>query len=291
MNHPTAHRRAATGSVTTAETGATGDVVPALDAASVILLRDAPSSPTGMEVLLLRRHPRSKAFAGADVFPGGKVDPLDGKLDDAQWTCADFAAWQRRLDADTDELTLGLLVAAVRETFEEAGVLFARHRDGTPVSADELNSEPFIEARRRLAARADHWDWAPWLRDQHLALDLDALSMWSWWVTPVGRPHRFDTRFFVATLPRHQEATHDDVETTAMRWIAPHLALEEDERGRVHLRRPTRSNLTTISRYPTPSAAIAATRAGEIDLRRMQNPSVPAPAEVRGSEPLGRPEA
>lgn len=273
--------------------GASSTVSDAVDSSTVVLLKDAPQTSDGMEVLLLQRHTKSKAYAGAFVFPGGKVDDMDRRLDEACWSTDDLARWRSELGAEDDEAAVGFLVAAVRETFEEAGILLAHHRDGSPVSGDDLLQDSFTTARNRLASRDDDWDWTPWLLSERLTLDLDSLVMWAWWVTPVHRPYRFDTRFFAARLPTEQLATHDRVETTAMRWMTPSAALDEFAAGRVQMRNPTVKNLEALTRYPNPATAIDAGRRGDVDRRRIQPRVILVDGEVQieiepGAEPQTR---
>lgn len=271
--------------------GTSSMVADAIDSSTVVLLRDAPQTTDGMEVLLLRRHTRSKAYAGAFVFPGGKVDDSDRWLDAACWSTGDLPRWRVEIGAEDDEAALGFLVAAVRETFEEAGILLAHRRDGTAVTGDDLLRESFLTARARLASREDSWDWTGWLVSEGLTLDLDSLVMWAWWVTPVHRPYRFDTRFFAARLPSEQLATHDEVETTAMRWLTPSSALEEFAAGRVQMRNPTVKNLEALTAFPDPSAAVEAGRRGEVDRRRVQPRVVLVDGEVQIEiEPGGEPQ-
>jgi 8-oxo-dGTP pyrophosphatase MutT (NUDIX family) len=247
------------------------DVTPAVDAATVVLARDAAAG--GIEVLLLERHLNSDFAGGAFVFPGGKVDPSDRALAPERWTGADLDAWQQRLGAADPDDALALLVAGVRECFEEAGVLLARHADGRAVSAETLASPSFVETRRRLASRDERFDWRSWLDVEQLVLDLGALAMWSWWVTPDGQHKRFDTRFLVAALPAGQRATSDEVETTSLRWISPHEALAAHARDEVMVIYPTRRNLRDLAVFADTESLLRAAHAGEVDQRRIQ-PSV-----------------
>jgi 8-oxo-dGTP pyrophosphatase MutT (NUDIX family) len=249
---------------------------PPLDAATVVLVRDHPPAPgeepgrAPLETLLLERHLASDAFGGAFVFPGGKVDAADRELDGARWVGPPLGPWRERLGAASDADALGLLVTAVRETFEEAGVLLAMREDGTPLEPDDLGSVSFVEARRRLAARGARWDWRTWLSDEGLTLDLGALALWSWWVTPEGSPKRFDTRFFVARLPVGQVAGHDEVEATSLRWVRPGDALAAQRRGEVAIIFPTRHNLAALATFATAEEAWQAAAAGAVDHRRIQ---------------------
>jgi 8-oxo-dGTP pyrophosphatase MutT (NUDIX family) len=244
---------------------------PAVDATTVVLARDAAAG--GIEVLLLERHLNSDFAGGAFVFPGGKVDPNDGQLASARWSGAELDGWRERLGAADASGALALLVAGVRECFEEAGVLLARHADGRPVSVDDLASPSFLEARARLASRDERFDWRPWLEAEDLVLDLGALALWSWWVTPDGQHKRFDTRFLVAALPVGQQATSDEVETTSLRWIAPDEALAAHARDEVMVIYPTRRNLRDLAAFPDTATLMRAAHAGEVDQRRIQ-PSV-----------------
>ncbi len=242
----------------------------AVDSSTVVLLRESQDPNIPMEVLLLERHQKSKAYAGAFVFPGGKVDDTDRWMDPLCVAEVDLDAWAARLGAENAQAARGFLVASVREMFEEAGVLLAHHRDGRAVTQDDLVSPSFLTARARLVSREDKFDWTGWLVQEGLVLAIDQLGLWSWWVTPVHRPYRFDTRFFVAVLPSGQEATVDDVETTSMRWLAPATALSEYEAGRVSMRNPTLRNLEALLPYAAPQDVLTAVTNGEVTVRRMQ---------------------
>jgi len=241
--------------------------VPPIASTTIVLLRDAD---TRLEVLLLGRHLDSDFAAGALVFPGGKVDDIDRGMAPRRIQGANPHRWRQLLGTRDDREALGLLVAGVRETFEEAGVLLAVREDGSRLTAADLARDSFQEARRRLAARGAPWDWRDWLDDEGLVLDLGALAMWSWWVTPKGRRKRFDTRFLVAHLPEGQDARHDDVETTSLRWIRPSEALAAHARGEVSMMFPTRCNLETLDTYPSAHAAVEAARCYRVDRRRIE---------------------
>lgn len=247
---------------------------PAVPSATVLVVRDGVA---GLEVLLLERHLRSDFMGGAYVFPGGKVDARDARLSPDRVAGVDLEVAARELQVEDAGAALGMLVAAVRETFEEAGVLLARRADGSAVTADDLATPSFIAARRALAARGEPYDWRPWLAEQELVLDLGALAFWAWWVTPHGMHKRFDTRFFVAQLPPEQAdvAAHDEVEITAMRWVTPPAALDAQAAGEVTIIFPTRRNLRTLGGFASAADAVAAARAGRTDRRRTLPQRVP----------------
>ncbi|GGI02688.1 NUDIX hydrolase [Egicoccus halophilus] len=261
-----------------------GSTAPAVDAASVLLLREHDAGP---QVLMLERHLRADFAGGALVFPGGKVADMDGGLDAARWVGDAPTRWQERLGTATTSQAQGLLVAAVRETFEEVGVLLAQREDGTPLTDEDLRSRSFVEARRRLCDRGGSWDWRRWLEDEELVLDLRLLRFWSWWVTPEGQHRRFDTRFFLARLPKGQTASPDDVESTEVRWSRPDEVLDAGARGEAVVIFPTRCNLRQLADFPSVDAAWRAATEDAVDQRRIQPTIVRRDGEVLVQHPDG----
>lgn len=241
----------------------TGETTQPTESATVMLLRDGPA---GLEVLMLERHVESDFAGGALVFPGGKVDEEDRTLPPARWTGLDLDEAAPVMGA-APELTLGWHVAALRETFEEAGVLLAR-RGGEPVTSADLSTPAVREARQRLAARDAALSLSDWLAEHDLVLDLGALTWWSWWVTPPGLHKRYETRFFVAEAPAGQIGAHDEVETTSMRWTTPSDALAAGRDGSATVIYPTRKNLEVLAGFESTDAAIEAARRGAVDRRR-----------------------
>lgn len=222
----------------------------AIEAATVMLVRDG----TSVEVFLLERHIDSDFVGGAWVFPGGKVDEADAGLASSSLSGHPPPALVQQVGGGP---ATALCVAAIRETFEESGVLLARNGTGR-VTADDLRSDSYLAARRRLADRHSKWNWSGWLGDEGLRLDLSALAWWSWWVTPVGVHRRFDTKFFVAALPENQVAEHDNIETTNSRWASPAMALQAAESGSASIILPTRKNLEQLAKYPNTASIVVA---------------------------------
>lgn len=244
---------------------ATGTATP-VPSATVLLLRTGPSG--GMEVFLQERTIESDFAGGAYVFPGGKVDPRDTDMPPEVLGEVDAAALQRDLGTATPAAAVALVVAAVREAFEEAGVLLAR-RGGGHVDADYL-ADPDVEAMRAaLAARRSTADWRPFLRDRGLVLDLAALVPFAWWITPHGLHRRYSTRFFVAAVPPGQATTlgHDGSEMTDSVWASPAAALAAGESGERVVIYPTRRTLAALAAHDSVDDAITAARAGAVDLR------------------------
>ncbi len=224
-------------------------------AATLILVR-AGAAP--LEVLMLRRHPASVFAADAWVFPGGRVDEADG---------ADLGGFGPGLtDADASA-TLGIAsgglafwVAAVRECFEEAGILLARPaRGGRPGPVRRLDAARLARHRRDL--HAGRKTLAEVLAAEGLVLDLGAISYVSHWITPPGDSRRFDTRFFLAAAPPAQVASHDAAETVDSVWTTPADVLRRHAAGEVRLMFPTTKNLETLACFDTVEQLLEAARA------------------------------
>jgi 8-oxo-dGTP pyrophosphatase MutT (NUDIX family) len=222
------------------------------DAATVMLLRDG--SAGGVEVYMLRRQP-SMAFApGAMVFPGGSVDPRDAD-EQVAWTGPDAAEWGRIFDAPP-ELARALVCAAVRETFEESGVLLAGPSADSVV--EDTTSEEWEADRHALLDRSV--SLAELLSRRGLVLRADLLRPWSRWITPVMEPRRFDTRFFAAALPAGQRPRDVGGEASAVAWIEPAKALAGGRQGELALMPPTMVSLTELAACGTREAALAGPR-------------------------------
>jgi 8-oxo-dGTP pyrophosphatase MutT (NUDIX family) len=211
-------------------------------ASTLLLLRDDPS----FEVLMVERHHQIDFASGALVFPGGKSSPGDH---DEAWR--EHALGWGEHGAEQS----GLRIAAIREVFEEAGLLLARRIDGGPLAIEPAPLElrqsvdrgetPFLDVVRAAGAR----------------LDLSALTVFARWITPPVTPKRFDTWFYVAHAPADQLAVCDGRETVDACWYAPDAALEAAERGRRKLVFPTRMNLQLLARAASAAAAIDQARA------------------------------
>lgn len=215
------------------------DPMPPRPAATVMLLRDAPS---GLEVFLLQRHSQMDFAPGTTVFPGGGVDDRDREAD-IVWTGPSPAWWAQRMAVD-DELALALVCAAVRETFEECGVLLAGPDEGSVVG----DATAYHRARQRLASR--ELAFSDFLRGEGLVLRADLLRPWANWVTPAkGHRRRYDTYFFVAALPEGQHADDRTSEAVSAGWSPPSAAIEDFAAGRSVLLPPTWTQLDTLPKF------------------------------------------
>jgi 8-oxo-dGTP pyrophosphatase MutT (NUDIX family) len=204
-----------------------------------MLVRDSPR----LEVFMLRRSLRSVFVGGAYVFPGGAVDGDDREL-------ALLALVDGISSADADARlggpgALGFWVAAIRESFEEAGVLLARDApDGSLVIGDTPAFD--IERRRLIAGERPFLDV---VRDLGCVLDAGALAPFARWITPPGNSRRYDTWFFVAAAPDGHVYEHDDGETVASTWLRPADALAQARDGAIELIYPTFRSLQTLARF------------------------------------------
>jgi 8-oxo-dGTP pyrophosphatase MutT (NUDIX family) len=233
------------------------------DAATVILVRDAmdDTGEPAIEVCMLRRNLDSEFVAGVHVFPGGAVDP-DDYGDDIEALCPGRTDAEASAELGIDSGGLAFWVAALRECFEEAGVLLA-YRPADPDNDKERpldTTDPASLARfvgYRDALNAGTTRLLDVCRSEGLALDVGSVYYVSHWITPEQAPRRYDTRFFITAAPSGQVARHDDGETIASIWIRPDDALQRFQDGKIQLLPPTIENLRTIRRFQTTGEATA----------------------------------
>jgi glyoxylase-like metal-dependent hydrolase (beta-lactamase superfamily II)/8-oxo-dGTP pyrophosphatase MutT (NUDIX family) len=259
-------------------------------AATLMVLRDGPE---GMEVLMLRRAERgSDIFSGSCVFPGGTVDSRDAQLHGCCRGLDDAGASALlKLPANG----LDLFIAAIRETFEESGLLIAYEPDGTLVDLDRLASPEL--AAMRTALQEGEQGFAGLCGRLGITLAVDRLAYASHWLTPLGMPKRFDTRFFVTVAPASQTALHDDRETLQHLWLRPADALAQAKA--LKLMPVTQGQLKMLSAFDAAEACFQATLArSDIEMitprvaqgaegRQVVLPGMPAYAEIGRIDPLG----
>jgi 8-oxo-dGTP pyrophosphatase MutT (NUDIX family) len=190
--------------------------------------------------------------AGMYVFPGGSVDPRDQRVSDAAWGGPPPAAWAGLLTAD-ESLTRAIVCAAVRETFEESGVLLAGP-DARRV-IDDVTADDWEEDRRALLDRT--LSLAGLLERRGLVLRADLLRPWAHWITPEVEPRRFDTRFFVAALPVGQRTRDVGGEADLVAWVRPADALAAAERGELGMLPPTAFTLSELATFATVAEVLA----------------------------------
>ena len=215
---------------------------PAMPAATVTIVRDARD---GIEVLMMRRNLKSGFVPGMYVFPGGGLDDADLLFkNNGLCNCLDDASASGMLGVAADGLAYW--AAAIREAFEESGLLLARNGAGSLVTLTDAEVAARFDAQRR-QLNAGELDFAALIAAESLQLAADQLVYFAHWITPVTAPRRYDTRFFMAEAPPEQEPFHDDHETIAATWISPAGALTLHQRGEFEMRTPTVRTLETFA--------------------------------------------
>ncbi|HTF36378.1 MAG TPA: NUDIX hydrolase [Myxococcota bacterium] len=221
-------------------------------AATVLLVRDRVRA-SGLEVFMVERHHEIEFAGGATVFPGGKVH-----LSDASPTLRGRCRGTQGLE----DAALAVRVAAIRESFEECGILLARPQPQVAsqalVSAARLAD---LWKRYRSVLERHDLSMEELVRKEDLELACDLLVPFAHWITPEGMPKRFDTYFFIVRAPSDQVAAHDGHELVGGRWLTPAEALADADAGRRSIIFPTRMNLAKLGRSRSADDAIAAARA------------------------------
>lgn len=240
--------------------------------ATVLLLRDAALGASGdgsqregagVEVFLLRRAGSMAFAAGMHAFPGGGVDPRDAD-DDVPWAGPSPSWWARALGAD-EPTARSLVCAAVRETFEECGVLLAGPDEHSVVS--DVSGQEWEDERQALLARESAL--SELLERRRLVLRGDLLRPWGHWITPVFETRRYDTRFFVAALPEGQRARDVGGESDQAAWWVARDAVAAYEAGSVVMLPPTIVSVQELARIPDSATGLA--------LDRQVRPVMPRP--------------
>ena len=230
------------------------------DAATVMLIRDRDNLSSGpLEVFMLRRNLKLDFVGGAYVFPGGAVDPGDVEIARDPVLSGRDGIGSSSLMGLPDG-GLRFWVAAVRESFEEAGVLMAYRKGSTRLISLLDPAEHSLFEGYRAALNRKEVTFEVILRTERLRLACAEIFYFSHWITPNGAPRRYDTRFFLAAAPPEQVALHDDGETIANTWIEPRLALERYAAGEFDLIFPTIRNLEALTRFKNAAEAIEAAR-------------------------------
>ncbi len=223
--------------------------VPIKAAATVMAVRNVDGG--GVEVFMLQRTGRAAFGAGMYVFPGGRVDDVDGATELEPY-CSGMTDAEASAQMGLKAGGLAFWVAAVRECFEEAGILIALRRDG---------SAPAVDDEARHAVHDGTLSMLELCQQNDLLLDLTSTEYVDHWVTPAGEQRRFDTRFFVTRAPQDQDGVHDDKETVDSLWVRPTVALEMAEAGELQVMPPTVANLKWLAQYTTADGALAAAAA------------------------------
>ena len=228
----------------------TGSAVPAVDAATVILVRESPDSNVPWELFMVRRPMLTDFAADMYVFPGGKVDPADRDP-------AVAGAFDTTLPGDISDAP-AFRAAAIRELFEEAGVLLATSAQEGVEATDHRQ----VDLRRQL--RAAEIDLKDMVVGENLALQASALHPFAHWITPESMPRRYNTWFYLARLPDDRTAQHDEVETVDSVWISPREALHRARAGNFPLVFVTEKVLERMAPYESIDALLGSTSAADL---------------------------
>ena len=226
-------------------------VIEPRDASTVLLIRERRD---GLEVFMVVRHPDIEFAAGALVFPGGAVDPSDR----AEAVCGVVSEEAARMEPRE----LAWRVAAVREVYEECGVLLARELGESALI--DVKRLAAIDVRYQAQLTSHSLDIVALAASEKLELACDLLVPFGHWVTPKARPKRFDTRFYLAAAPVDQVARHDGHESVHSLWDEPGVICVQADAGQWSLRFPTRMNLEKLAASKNVEQALAAARVGTV---------------------------
>lgn len=231
------------------------------EASTLILARDGS---TGLEALLLERHRASRFAPGAFAFPGGRIEPDDAPPDVGAFCRGLTAVGAGRAlrDVSPPERALAFWVGAIREAFEEVGLLLAYDRTGEPIRLEGELGARFAAYRR--ACRRDPRAFWRMVREERLTLATDRLVYFARWITPEERSLRFDARFFIAAALPGQIPEPDGVEVVSWRWLTPRAALALHHDRQILLPFPTRKILETLDGFVGLAPLLAAARAREV---------------------------
>ena len=220
-------------------------------AATILMLRNGKDDTSPLEVFMVERNHKIDFATGALVFPGGKVDPGDSST----------LVIERTDGSIQNEYKASLVTAAIREAFEECGILLARASgDEDIISADRLSTlTPYRKALNENEISLENF-----LIKEDLRLAGDKLTLFAHWITPTMMPKRFDTYFFLAKAPQDHIPKHDGYESTDSTWITPQNAIDAAESKTRTIIFPTLLNLQKLSQYSTIEKAIQTTEAESI---------------------------
>ncbi len=221
-------------------------------ASTVVLLRRGDGTPGSLEIYLLRRHVDMAFAAGMCVFPGGGVDPRDFDHQ-ISWVGPTAAQWADRMGVE-ESLARALVCAAVRETFEESGVLLAGPTPDSVVS--DTTGEDWEADRGALESR--EVSLTDFLDRRGLSLRTDLLRLWGSWVTPVFEPRRYDTRFFVAEMPEGQVTRDVSTESDQVLWLSVRDAIRAVDDRQMLMLPPTYCTCLEVFEYGDPAEVLAA---------------------------------
>jgi 8-oxo-dGTP pyrophosphatase MutT (NUDIX family) len=235
-------------------------------AATVMLIDDRPD----LQIYVMERHADIVFGGGMWVFPGGRVDEADAPEAFASY-CLHRTDKQASAIMQMPSGGLTYYIAAIREAFEEAGILLARHRDtGELLDLTETDIKARFDAHRRDINDSNR-NFIELIEEENLMLDLGSMHYIARWITPEGPPRRYDTRFFITRMPTAQTPLHDDYELVHSRWLTPVRILEKFDRGEMTLMSPTLRMVRSLAQFSHSDQVIEAAAANQPDERARVN--------------------
>ncbi len=236
------------------------DTVKVRPAATVMLIDDRPD----LQIYMMERHANTVFAGGMWVFPGGSVDATD---DSSEFQAISI----HRSDEEASELMglraggLAYYVAAIREAFEEAGILLAlQQRNQEPLDLSDPETERRF-SRHRDDINDSSRNFMEIIRDENLILDAGAMHYVARWITPKGPPRRFDARFFIAKMPDNQNPIHDNGELVHSEWLSPSEILDQAEAGKMVLMSPTLRMIKNLALFDSAEQVIESVAANQVD--------------------------
>ena len=235
-------------------------------AATIMLIDDRPE----LQVFMMERHADIVFGGGMWVFPGGRVDDTDEPDAFAPY-CLHRTDQQASALMQMPAGALTYYIAAIREAFEEAGILLARHRDtGQLLDLTSPATEARFDAHRRDINDSNR-NFIELIEEENLMLDLGSMHYIARWITPIGPPRRYDTRFFITRMPTIQTPIHDDYELVYSRWMTPTRILEKYSRGEMTLMSPTLRMVRCLAQFSCADDVMKAAEANQSDERARVN--------------------
>lgn len=230
--------------------------VPVRHAATVMLVDDRPD----LQVYMMKRHAKTVFAGGMWVFPGGRVDEED-HTEEMQALCPHLSDAEASRKLGLDHGGLAYYVAAIREAFEEAGILMARHRNtGKPL---DLSDEPLASRfqQHRDDINDSNKNFIELMEEEGLVIDAEDMHYTARWITPLGSPRRFDARFFVSRMPRGQTAFRDNGELVDCAWLSPKEVLKKYDAGEITMISPTLRMVKNLALFDSADDIISAASA------------------------------
>ncbi len=213
------------------------------EAATIAVIRNNPEN--GLEALMMKRHSKDRFLPSYYVFPGGAIDSQDVSLAE-EFLGLPVSSGIEFEDARGAQ-SLSYLFGAIRETFEESGLILAYGSEGKYVEIESDETDRYNSLRSRVYRK--ELEFSDFIRDEALTPAFDKIFYYTRWITPAYSPIRYDTRFFIAPAPEHQAFMHDGIELVDSLWMSPKEALARHTKGSMKMVMPTTSTLEFLAGF------------------------------------------